>query len=65
VRPFSFTIAKIASHYADGTISTAWYPDRYTAGGDGVRFGITSLASEAGLIVVREFWPEIRRFFGC
>ncbi len=55
--------AKIASQYAGAIISTAWYPDRYTAGGDGVRAGTLSVASTIGLNVLREFWPDIRRFF--
>jgi hypothetical protein len=59
----TFTIAKVASRYAGAMISTAWYPDRYTAGGDGVRLGTLSIASGTLLNVVREFWPDIRRLF--
>jgi hypothetical protein len=59
----TFTIAKVASHYAGAMISTVWYPDRYTATGDGIRIGTWSLASDAGLNFIREFWPEIRRLF--
>jgi len=59
----TFTIAKVASYYGAGMISTAWYPDRYTATGDGVRLGTISLVSGTGASVIREFWPEIRRLF--
>jgi hypothetical protein len=41
----------------------AWYPDRYTATGDGVRLGTHSLVIGTGANIIREFWPEIRRFF--
>jgi hypothetical protein len=59
----TLTIAKVAGYYGSGMISTAWYPDRYTATGDGVRLGTLSLVSGTGVNVIREFWPEIRRFF--
>lgn len=59
----TFTLAKVAGVYAGAMISTAWYPDRYTATGDGVRFGNVSAATGALTNIAREFWPEIRRFF--
>ena len=59
----TFTIARVASHYAGTMISTTWYPDRYTATGAGVRLGTLSLASGTGVNLIREFWPEIRRLF--
>ena len=60
----TFAPAKAASRYAGAMISTAWYPDRYTAGGDGVRIGTLSMASGTVLNILCEFWPDIRRFFG-
>ncbi len=59
----TFFPARIASQYAGAMIATAWYPDRYTARGDGVREGTSSVVASLGVNVLREFWPEIRRFF--
>lgn len=59
----TFTMVKVASRYAGAMISTAWYPDHYTAWGDGARLGTVSIASGTALNVIREFWPEIRRLF--
>lgn len=59
----TFTAVKVASRYAGAVVSTTWYPDRYSAWGDGVRLGTLSVASGTVLNVVREFWPEIRRLF--
>ncbi len=57
----TFTLAKAAGIYAGATISTSWYPDRYTAIGDGIRLGNASMASSTLMNIAREFWPEIRR----
>ncbi len=59
----TFTLVRVGSIYAGAMISTAWYPDRYTATGDGVRFGTVSVASGTLINIAREFWPDIRRFF--
>ncbi len=57
----TFTLAKAAGIYAGATISSSWYPDRYTAIGDGIRLGNVSIASSTLMNLAREFWPEIRR----
>ncbi len=57
----TFTPARIAGSYGGAILSLAWYPDRYTAAGDGVRMGSLSVASGSLLNIAREFWPEVRR----
>jgi hypothetical protein len=56
-------IASVGGVYGGAMISMAWHPDRFRATGDGVRIANIRMASTAGLNLVREFWPEIRRIF--
>lgn len=54
-------IPTLASYYASGMISTLWFPERYTALGDGVRDGNQQLIFSILLNQFQEFLPEIRR----
>ena len=55
-------LATLSSYYVSSMLTNAWYPDRYTALGDGVRDGNRQVIL-AGLInQFQEFWPEIRRY---
>ncbi len=59
----TFTIIKLASSYGGGMIPMAWYPNRYSAAGDGFRLGTMSFAFSTGTNIIREFWPQIRTLF--
>jgi hypothetical protein len=55
-------LATLGSYYASSMITSAWYPSRYTALGDGVRDGNRQVIL-AGLVnQFQEFWPEINRY---
>ncbi len=54
-------LAGLGGIYGGAMISTAWYPARYSALGDGVRYGNLSLAITGGLNLVKEFWPSKNR----
>ena len=58
-----FNIPAVAAAYGSGMISTAWYPDRFSALHDGVRAGNQQMGVAVGLSIVREFSPELKRFF--
>ena len=54
-------LATLGSYYASSMITTAWYPSRYTALGDGVRDGNRQVILASLVNQFQEFWPEIRR----
>jgi hypothetical protein len=58
-----FNIPAVAGAYGSGMISTAWYPGRFTALHDGVRAGNQEMGVAVGVSILREFSPELRRFF--
>jgi hypothetical protein len=53
-------IAGLAGVYSGPMVMTAWYSNRYTALGYGVRQGNLALAITAGIDLIREFSPEIK-----
>ena len=55
--------ARLGGIYGGAMISTAWYPSRYSALGDGIRLGTTSVGVSAAVNVLREFWPSLRSAF--
>jgi hypothetical protein len=56
-------IARFSGLYGSTMISTYWYPDRYRPWKEGVRWGSQNLGFETGFNILREFKPELRRFF--
>ncbi|MBI4749162.1 MAG: hypothetical protein HY774_11785 [Acidobacteria bacterium] len=54
----------LISIYGSNMIAAhAWYPDRFTARGDGVRLGNTSLAIRFASNLFQEFLPDIKKIF--
>jgi hypothetical protein len=62
-RHVRFNVPAVAAAYGSGMISTAWYPARYSAFHDGVRNGNRQMGVAVGVNVLREFAPELKRFF--
>lgn len=58
-----FALGTLGSYYASSMASTAWFPERYTALGDGVRDANRQIVLSMLVNQVQEFWPEIRRIF--
>ncbi|MDX2151612.1 MAG: hypothetical protein SFV54_12815 [Bryobacteraceae bacterium] len=57
-------VALWGGSFGGGMIATAWYPDRYRATSEGVRFGGYQLGARTVVNVFREFGPELKRLFG-
>jgi hypothetical protein len=55
--------AQIAGAYGSGMVSTFWYPSRYSPTAQGLRMGNLNLAVVAGVNILREFSPELKRLF--
>jgi hypothetical protein len=53
----------LGAYLGGGMIATSWYPDRYSPWREGLRTGGTQLGGRAALNVVKEFAPELKRFF--
>lgn len=54
----------LISIYGSNMIAAhAWYPDRFTARGDGIRLGNTSLAIRFASNLFQEFLPDIKKIF--
>ena len=51
---------RISGSLAAGLISRVWHPARFRTVASGFSSAGISLASDAAVNVVREFWPEIR-----
>lgn len=45
-------------------IVTTWYPKRYDPLVQGVQMGHAQIGFAVGVNVIREFSPELKRFFG-
>lgn len=61
VRP---AMARVGGIYGGAMVAAAaWYPDRYRATGDGVRMANIRLGTSAGMNLLREFWPDLKRIF--
>jgi len=56
-------IPNLGSCYASSMIATTWYPDRYTALGDGVRDGHRLVLASGVFNLLQEFWPDVKRAF--
>ena len=56
--------AQIVGAYGSGMISATWYPSSGTAAAQGFRTANLNLALMAGINLVREFQPELKRVFG-
>ena len=54
--------SRFVGNYAAGFISRTWWPAQYHTVGDGLESGTISLGFDVGMNVVREFWPDIRRW---
>jgi hypothetical protein len=53
----------LASMYGAATIATNWYPERYSPWKEGLRGATIQLGTTAGMNVIREFVPELKRLF--
>lgn len=56
--------AQLAGAYGSGMISTTWYQSSGGAAAQDSRTGNLNLALMAGINLVREFQPELKRVFG-
>ena len=56
-------IAGLVGIYGGPMVMTTWYPSKYTALGYGVRQGNLAAGITAGIYVIREFSPELKRLF--
>jgi hypothetical protein len=53
-------LGEISGAFGSGIISRAWQPASTASLAHGIASGGISLGADAGIHVVREFWPEIR-----
>ena len=58
VRP---NLPALAGGYGSGMLAMSWYPDRYHSLSDGVRLGNQQAGFMAGINLIREFGPELKR----
>jgi hypothetical protein len=56
-------IPAMAGAYGAGMISMSWYPKRFGGLTDGVRVGNQEMGLVVGFRVIREFAPDLKRFF--
>jgi len=54
-------VALPLSQYGASMLSTRWYPDRYSALGEGLQWGHVQMGGEMALNLLREFSPELKR----
>ena len=54
-------VPTVAAAYGSGMLSMYWYPARYSPLTDGVRVGTQQLGFAAGINVLREFGPEVKK----
>lgn len=54
-------IPSLAAAYGSNMIAVYWYPSRYNPLTDGVRWGTQQVGITAGMNIVREFTPDIKR----
>jgi len=58
-----FNLPALAGAYGSGMLSTYWYPPRYNPLSDGVRVGNQQVGFDVGVNLIREFSPELKKFF--
>ena len=54
---------QLAGAYGSGMIVTTWYPNHYSPLVQGVQMGHQEVGLAAGVNLLREFSPELKRFF--
>jgi|SRR5579859_1346947 len=59
-----FDLPQLAGSYGSGMIVTTWYPKRYDPLIQGVQMGHQQMGFVVGINLIREFSPELKRFFG-
>ena len=59
-----FDLPQLAGAYGSGMIVTTWYPQRYNPLVQGVQMGHQQIGFVVGINLIREFSPELKRFFG-
>jgi hypothetical protein len=59
-----FDLPRLAGAYGSGMIVTTWYPKHYDPLVQGVQMGHQQLGFVVGTNLIREFSPELKRFFG-
>jgi hypothetical protein len=55
---------QLAGAYGSGMIVTTWYPRRYDPLVQGVQMGHQQMGFAVGVNLIREYGPELKRFFG-
>lgn len=55
---------RLAGAYGSGMIVTTWYPAQYDPLVQGVQMGHANVGLAVGVNAIREFAPELKRFFG-
>lgn len=56
-------LPSLAGAYGAGMLAMYWYPNRFNPLSDGVRIGTQEFGYHVGADVLREFAPELKRFF--
>jgi len=59
-----FDLPQLAGAYGSSMIVTTWYPQRYDPLVQGVQMGQQQIGFVVGINLIREFSPELKRFFG-
>lgn len=59
-----FDLPQLAAAYGSGMIVTTWYPKRYDPLVQGLQMGHQQMGYVVGINLIREFGPELKRFFG-
>jgi hypothetical protein len=59
-----FDLPQLSGAYGSGMIVTTWYPQRYDPLVQGVQMGHQQMGFVVGINLIREFSPELKRFFG-
>ena len=54
---------QLAGAYGSAMIVTTWYPKRYDPFVQGVQLGHQQMGLAVGVNVIREYGPELKRFF--
>lgn len=54
---------QLAGAYGSGMIVTTWYPNRYDPLVQGVQMGHQQMGLAVGVNLIREYSPELKRFF--
>lgn len=58
-----FDLPQLAGAYSSSMIVTTWYPSHYSPLVQGVQIGHQQMGLVVGVNVIREFSPELKRFF--